>query len=542
MFAQWEGPYTVKRRIGAVNYEIDLGHRLITLHINMLKLYNERSQFVGMVINMNVADESDETQIPITIERDEKPKTFNIGTHLTAEQQDKMRKLLMSFPTVFSSKTGRTDLVTHIIRLTDERPCSQPAYRVPDSLKEELESEIQKLLDEGHIVHSDSDFCAPLVTVRKKDGTLRICNNFKLLNSKTLNDEYPMSDPSDIFSRAANCKWISTIDLNRAFWQIKLDPKFQKYCGFKTHVGLFQWVSMPMGLRTSCRTLQRLLDRILRGIHQYAASLLDDITIFTNTSFEDHLKHVEEVLTRLRNAGLTANTSKCQWLVKKLKILGHVIEDAKIKPSEDKVAAIQNLSRPLTKSSVKGLLGLTGYYRRFQKNYAETVWCLTQLLRKNMPDKVVWEECHQRALETLKQNLVSEPILVAPIPRRDCILQCDATQNTTAGILSQLDDKDNEERVVAYASRKLLPRERNYSVIEKELLSICWSLEHWDQWIYGKRVQVYTDHRPLAWPQSIANHNSRMAGWVTVLQKYDITTTWKRGVLNSNVDGLSRVE
>jgi len=494
-----------------------------------------------MLLTMDDVEDLDETQIPITIERNESPKTFNIGTHLSDEQQRQIKDLLDSFPDVLSDKTGRTDLITHKIRLTDEKPCSQPAYKVPDSLKPELEKEIQRLLDEGHIVHSDSDFCAPLVTVRKKDGSLRIVNNFKLLNSKTVNDEYPMSDPRDILSRAANCKWITCLDLDRSFWQVKLDPNSQKYCAFKTHVGLFQWVSMPMGLRTSPRTLQRLIDRILRGIHNFAASLLDDITIFTSSSFEDHIKHIQEVLVRLRKAGLTVNTSKCQFVVKRLTILGHVIEEGEIKPSDEKVAAIQNIAQPTTKSHVKALLGLTGYYREFQPQYAETVWCLTELLRKNKPDKVVWQECHQRALDTLKQNLTSNPILVAPNPQKDYILQCDATQNSIAGILSQLDG-DNKERVVAYASRKLLPRERNYPVIDRELLAICWCLQHWDQWVYGKQVQVFTDHRPLQWLQSVAAHNSRLARYVIVLQKYDINTTWKRGSLNSNADGLSRLE
>lgn len=157
-----------------------------------------------------------------------------------------------------------------------------------------------------------------------------------------------------------------------------------------------------------------------------------------------------------------------------------------------------------------------------------------------MPDKLVWTDCHEQSFQKLKQSMISNPILMARDVNKDYILECDATQYTVAGILSQLDDQ-GQKRVVAYGSRNLLPRETRYPTIERELVAICWCLQHWDQYIYGHHVQVYSDHRPLAFLQSITQHSPRLAKWAIQLQKYDITLTFKRGVENSNADGLSRL-
>lgn len=357
-----------------------------------------------------------------------------------------------------------------------------------------------------------------------------------------------MADPAEIINKAANAKFVSTCDLNRAFWQVKLDPNSRKYCAFKTHIGLMEWVSMPMGCKTAPRTCQRLIDRLLRGAHAYTLqcyntlhALQDDITIFSN-SFADHLVHLREVLSRLLQSGLTLSPRKCQFALQKLCVLGHVIdvEHGQILATDDKIEAIKNFSRPITKSQLRAWLGLTGYYREMLCNYAETNHCLTQLLRKNMPDKLAWKDIHEQAFQKLKTSMISSPFLAARDPTKDYILECDATQYTVAGILSQLDDQGHE-RVVAYASRNLLPRESRYPTIERELVAICWCLEHWDQYIYGRHVQVYCDHRPLSFLQSVAQHSSRLAKWVVQLQKYDITTTNRRGVDNSNADGLSRL-
>jgi hypothetical protein len=173
--------------------------------------------------------------------------------------------------------------------------------------------------------------------------------------------------------------------------------------------------------------------------------------------------------------------------------------------------------------------------------FAEITYCLTELLKKNQPDKVIWEQRHQQALDAVKQHLMSKPVLGPADPSRDYILQTDSSLYGIGSVLSQVGDCGNEY-VVAYASRKLLPREQKYSTVERECLSILWSLQHWEQYIYGRHVTVYSDHKALQWLNNMANHNSRLQRWNLMMERYNVTTVYKPGSQQSNCDALSRLD
>lgn len=246
------------------------------------------------------------------------------------------------------------------------------------------------------------------------------------------------------------------------------------------------------------------------------------------------------MLTRLRNAKLTANVPKCKFLLKSMTILGHVIEDGVIKPDETKVIAIQQISRLATKTQVKSFLGLTGYYADFISHYQDKAYALTELLKRNKPDKVQWGEQEQRALDSLKEALVSKPILVPPDFSRPYILQTDASRVSVSAILCQRHD-DGKEHVISFAARKLLPRETKYSVIELELLAVLFGVIKFHHYLYGNKIELQSDHRPLSYLASLLDHSPRLARWNLILSSYDITPTFKNGSLNGNVDALSRL-
>jgi hypothetical protein len=217
-----------------------------------------------------------------------------------------------------------------------------------------------------------------------------------------------------------------------------------------------------------------------------------------------------------------------------------VIEDGVIKPDESKITAIQQISRLATKTQVKQFLGLTGYYADFISHYQDKAYYLTELLKRNKPDKVQWGEQEQRALESLKQALVSKPILVPPHFSRPYILQTDASRVAVSAILCQKQD-DGKEHVISYASRKLLPRETRYSVIELELLAVLFGVIKFNHYLYGSKIELQSDHRPLSYLSSLLEHSPRLARWNLILSSYDITPTFKSGSLNANVDALSRL-
>ena len=265
-----------------------------------------------------------------------------------------------------------------------------------------------------------------------------------------------------------------------------------------------------MGLKNTPRTMQRLIDKLLRGTSSFAGSLLDDIVI-SSESFDQHEMHLREILSRLRAANLTASISKSEFLIKSITILGHCLENGMIRPSDKHIENVIKIRPQKTKKGVRAILGILGYHRAMIPSFAEITYCLTELLKKDQPERSVrWDQRHTDALDKIKTILTTKPILAAPRHDKNYIIMSDATENTIASILAQEDD-NGIERNVAYFSRKLLPRERNYSVIEKEALGILASCLRWHDWIYGHRIIVRTDHRALAFLDSTAQHNSTIA-------------------------------
>jgi hypothetical protein len=204
------------------------------------------------------------------------------------------------------------------------------------------------------------------------------------------------------------------------------------------------------------------------------------------------------------------------------------------------VEAIKRLEIPTTKREVRQILGLLGYYMKLVPDYAKIAGPLNELLKKDKSDQVTWTPTLQDAFEKLKTALISKPVLCVP-NFEDFIMQTDASNYAVAAILSQLNDQ-GQECVVAYASRKLLPREINYSTIQKELLAVVWAANHFETWIYGHKVICQSDHRPLAWLDNMRNHNSRLMRWSLFLQRFDLEHSFKRGNENSNTDILTRLK
>lgn len=207
LFAKWDGPFVVTRKLNAVNYEIDRGHRKTILHINMLKKWEDRPEMINLVmVDHGIQDE--EKSFWEKFDESSDTKEFNIGRHLQPNQISELEQLLTEFSDVFTDKLGRTDLIEHEIKVKNPKPCVSAPYKVPESLQPEVEREIERLLTEGILVESDSEYAAPLVVVKKPSGKLRLCGNYRLLNSLCEDDVYLMNNPSNILRRAANCKFL----------------------------------------------------------------------------------------------------------------------------------------------------------------------------------------------------------------------------------------------------------------------------------------------------------------------------------------------
>lgn len=355
--AQWRGPHKVLRRLPNNNYEIQIENRRATLHINSLRKFVESSittddqtQTVSMIIS-----EDDETAGDlITPDGDSEagPESVTIGAQLTPAQRNAVNDLLSEYADVFTTDPGHTNLVEHVIEVTDEDPVFQPSYKVPDALRDQVERELNRMVQKG-IIERDPNtaYNSPMLVVRKKDNkNIRIVNNFIALNRKTKDVKCNMPNANELLNRVAGGIWLTKIDLASCYWQIPLKESCKKYTGFWSPIGRFVYKRTAMGLKTASNTCQKLVDILLTGAHKYAGSLMDDILVY-DKNFEDHLTHVRDVLDRIRRAGLTANPKKCSIAADRIEVLGHTVIKGKIYPNEQKVQAIKDWPTPCTKNS-----------------------------------------------------------------------------------------------------------------------------------------------------------------------------------------------
>jgi len=250
---------------------------------------------------------------------------------------------------------------------------------------------------------------------------------------------------------------------------------------------------MPFGLHNAPATFQRLMNRVLQRCQKFAQAYIDDVVVFSKT-WEEHLEHLRAVLTALQQAGLTLKLPKCQFGLKEVKHLGHIVGGGQLRPDHEQLDAIQSYPRPITtKSQVNSFIGLASYYRKFVPNFATIATPLTNLLRKKQPEQVQWTPECEAAFEQLKANLTHTPVLKVPEVNKPYIVYTDASDVGLGAVLSQLGDDENQHPI-AYASRKLKPRETRYSMIEKECLAVVWALKFFEHYLYGQLFTVVTDH------------------------------------------------
>jgi len=295
---------------------------------------------------------------------------------------------------------------------------------------------------------------------------------------------------------------------------------------------------MPFGLSGAPATFQRLMDQVIRGLEDFSAAYIDDLVIFSS-SWEEHLDHIRAVLDRLRQAGLTAKPRKCQFGMSHCVYLGHVVGGGVVCPEEPKLRAVEAFPIPQTKKQVRTFLGLTGYYRKFIRNYSSISAPLTELTKKCAPNRIEWTSSCNKAFLMLKQQLCCSPVLRSPDFTKEFRLQTDASEYGVGAVLSQEDDS-GDEHPVAYFSRKLLPREQKYATIEKECLAIKLACEAFKVYLLGRQFVVQTDHRALEWLNRLKDNNSRLTRWSLSLQPFEFTVKHRAGTANSNADALSR--
>jgi transposase InsO family protein len=403
------------------------------------------------------------------------------------------------------------------------------------TLKEWLEENLQK----GFIRPSSSPVASPVLFVKKPDGGLRFCVDYRALNNITVKDRYPLPLIKESLNNLAGMRYFSKIDIISAFNNIRIREGEEYLTAFRTRFGLYETLVMPFGLTGAPATFQRYINDALREhLDIFCTAYLDDILIYSRTRSE-HEEHLRMVLEALRGAGLYAKISKCEFFVTEIKFLGLIIGQDGIRMDPEKIRTIRDWNTPSCLNDVQAFLGFGNFYRRFIRDYSKITAPLNRLTRKEVP--FCWTADCRRAFENLKTAFSTAPILAPFDWSKDVILETDASDYVSAGVLSQVGD-DGILRPVAFYSKKHTATECNYEIYDKELMAIIRCFEEWRPELEGapSPIKVITDHRNLEYFTTTKLLNRRQARWSEFLSRFNFQITYRPGKQGAKPDALTR--
>ncbi|CAM5129251.1 unnamed protein product [Natator depressus] len=540
--AAWEGPFKVVKQLNEVNYVVELSnraHHRRVYHVNMMKPYYARGNVVLAVCGQWEEQGDDPLVDLFPGTRAGSPlETIPLSDQLTPAQQAEVRGVLHPYRQLFSNQPGCTNLTVHRVQTGSHPPIRCSPFRVTGKTAQDLEREVRDMLALGVIQPSASPWASPVVLVPKKDGSVRFCVDYRKLSAITVSDAYPMPRPDELLDKLGGARYLTTMDLTKGYWQVPLDADARLKSAFITPLGLYEFLTLPFGLKGAPATFQRLVDQLLRGMESFAVAYIDDICVFSQT-WEDHVSQVRQVLDRLQGAGLTVKAEKCKVGMAEVSYLGHRVGSGRLKPEPAKVEVIRDWPAPHTKKQVQAFIGMAGYYRRFVPHFSAIATPITELCKKGKPDKVVWTKQCQEAFWALKEALVSGPVLANPDFDKPFVVFTDASDTGLGAVLMQEDEK-GERHPIVYLSKKLLPREQHYAAIEKECLAMVWALKKLEPYLFGRHFTVYTDHSPLTWLHQMKGANAKLLRWSLLLQDYDMDVVHVKGSANLIADALSR--
>ncbi|GJS47260.1 putative reverse transcriptase domain-containing protein [Tanacetum coccineum] len=413
-------------------------------------------------------------------------------------------------------------------------PVARAPYRLAPSEMKELSEQLQELSDKGFIRPSSSPWGAPVLFVKKKDGSFRMCIDYRELNKLTVKNRYPLPRIDDLFDQLQGSSIYSKIDLRSGYHQLRVREQDIPKTAFRTRYGHYEFQVMPFGLTNAPAVFMDLMNRVCKPyLDKFVIVFIDDILIYSKDE-KEHEEHLKAILELLKEEKLYAKFSKCEFWIPKVQFLGHVIDSRGIHVDPAKIESIKDWASPKTPTEIRQFLGLAGYYRRFIEGFSKIAKPMTKLTQKGI--KFDWGEKEENAFQLIKQKLCSAPILALPEGSKDFVVYCDASHKGLGVVLMQ------REKVIAYASRQLKVHEKNYTTHDLELGSVVFALKIWRHYLYGTKCTVFTDHKSLQHILDQKELNMRQRRWLELLSDYDCDIRYHPGKANVVADALSRKE
>jgi hypothetical protein len=448
---------------------------------------------------------------------------------------------------------SRNDLAINVAE--GEVPPYQPLYGLSEAELVVLRKYLAEFMQRGWIRRSKSPAGAPILFAKKKDGSLRLCVDYRGLNKVTVKNRHPLPLIAESLERLAQAKIYTKLDIRDAYHRIRIKEGDEWKTAFRIRYGHFEYMVMPFGLTNAPAQFQAYMNEALAGLVDVTCIVyLDDILIFSNSK-EEHTEHVREVLDRLRKAKLYVKLSKCEWNTDRTEYLGYVVTPEGVSINPERVKTIQDWPLLTSVRDIRVFVGFMNYYRRFIEGFSRIVLPLTSLtkkepgqarggpaMRREESVTLKLSEEAKRAFQNLKDSFLKIPILAHFEREKETRLEVDASGGAISGILSQNSPESDGKaqwRPVDFFSRKLIQAEYNYDTHDQELLAIVSSVKHWRHYLQGIHFDILTDHMNLKWFMDTKSLNHRQVRSYLVLSQYDFTLTHRPGITNP-ADGPSR--
>ena len=453
-------------------------------------------------------------------------------------EKGKLKETLIEFQDVFATSEydlGNFSALYHHIDTGDARPIKLPLRRTPIHFIQEEDEILRKMLMAGVIQPSTSCWAAAPVLIRKKDGSVRWCLDYRRINEVTKKDVFPLPIMSECMDALDNNVWFSKLDANSAYWQIPVHPDSKEKTAFRTRQGLFEFNKLPFGLSNSPSTYCRAMNLVLRGLNwKIVLAFLDDLCVL-GRSTEEHLKNLREVFGRLRDFQLKLKPKKCALFEKEVDFLGRKVSAQGVTLTDVSIETVKEWNRPESIKDVQRFLGFANFHRSFIKNFSQLTKPLHWVFRNK---SFLWEEEQETAFSKVKDALISSPVLTIPNREGRFILDTDASNEAIGAELLQI--QGGIERVIAFGSFSLTKQQRNYCTTRKELLAVVRFTNLFRHYLLGREFTIRTDHHSLIWLMNFKQPQGQLARWLEELSRFHMKIEHRPGNKHVNADALSR--